>query len=261
MSVTRAQFLKSLGASAGNAALSTGLAVAAKVLGSSIATKLTAPNALNKVSVETPSLPFIESGPAEGNRIALTFDDGPTPGITEPILDQLKQRGLAASFFMIGERALATPDLARRVLAEGHAVGNHSHTHPKLGELPDARVDFELTRAQDTLAEILDHRPIVFRPPYGSFRKNQAGFAQKLGLRVVLWSVDTRDWAQPGEDKIVDTTLTGTKAGSIILCHELHRQTVDCLGRVLDQLLERQFQFVPVTAFIEAPAQNLPAKA
>jgi peptidoglycan/xylan/chitin deacetylase (PgdA/CDA1 family) len=249
MPVTRAQFLKSLGASAGNAALGTGLAAAAQILGGKIATRL-APSAV-EAPIETPVVPFLESGPPEANRIALTFDDGPTPGLTERILDQLKERRLAAGFFMIGERAAAAPDLARRVLAEGHAVGNHSYTHPKLSDLPDAQVESELARTQDTLGEILNHRPAAFRPPYGSFRKNQAPLARRLGLRVVLWSVDSRDWAQPGEDKIVDTILTQTKAGSIIHCHELHRQTVDCLSRVLDQLLERQFQFVPVTAFLE----------
>lgn len=255
MAVTRAQFLKSLGASAGNAALGAGLTVAAKVLGATIATKLPAPTA-TKAPVETPVPSFLESGPLEGNRIALTFDDGPTPGITEPILDQLKERGLVASFFMIGRHAAAAPDLVRRVYAEGHAVGNHSYTHPKLAEMPDAQAESELARTQDTLAEIIGQRPTAFRPPFGSFRKNQAVIAQKLGLRVVLGNVDSRDWKQPGEDKIIDTILTQTKAGSIIVCHELHRQTIDCLGRVLDQLLERQFRFVPITAFLEVAAQN-----
>ena len=260
MSVTRAQFLKSLGASAGNAALGVGLTAAAKVLGATVAARPAAP-AASKAPVETSGLPFLESGPPEGNRIALTFDDGPTPGVTEPILDQLKERGLAASFFMIGQRAAAAPELARRVFAEGHAVGNHSYTHPKLGEMPDAQVESELARTQDTLAEILNHRPAAFRPPYGSFRKNQTHLARKLGLRVVLWSVDTRDWAQPGEDKITDAILTQTKAGSIIVCHEHQGQTVNCIGRVLDQLLERGFQFVPVTAFLDDPSQNLPSEA
>jgi peptidoglycan/xylan/chitin deacetylase (PgdA/CDA1 family) len=258
MSVTRAQFIKSLGATAGNAALGTGMALAAKVLGSNIATRLTLPAA---AQVETPALPFLESGPPEANRIALTFDDGPTPGLTELILDRLKERGLAASFFMIGQNATVAPDLVKRVFAEGHAVGNHTYTHPKLSDLPDAQVEFELARTQDTLAEILNHRPAMFRPPYGFFRKNQGPLARKLGLRVVLWSVDSRDWAQPGEDKIAEMILTQTKAGSIILCHELHRQTVDCISRVLDQLLEREFQFVPVTAFMEVAAQSLPANA
>ncbi|MCE0498432.1 MAG: polysaccharide deacetylase family protein [Methylacidiphilales bacterium] len=258
MAVTRAQFLKSLGASAGNAALGVGLTAAAKVLGATVASNPAA-RASSKTPVEEPGPPFLESGPSEGNRIALTFDDGPTPGITELILDRLKERGLAASFFMIGQRAAAAPDLARRVHAEGHAVCNHSYTHSKLSELPDVQVESELARTQEALTEILNHRPIAFRPPYGSFRKNQAHLARKLDLSVVLWSVDSRDWAQPGEDKIADTILTQTKSGSIIICHELHRQTVDCLGRVLDQLLARQFQFVPVTSFLEDPTQNLPS--
>jgi peptidoglycan/xylan/chitin deacetylase (PgdA/CDA1 family) len=257
MSVTRAQFLKTLGASAGNAALGTGIAVAAKVLGGNLATRLTPAAA----PVEPPALPFLESGPPEGNRIALTFDDGPTPGLTELILDRLKARSLVATFFMIGQNAAAAPELVRRVFSEGHAVGNHTYTHPKLGDLPDAQVESELARTQDILAEILNHLPTALRPPYGLFRKNQAPLARKLGLRVVLWSVDSRDWAQPGEDKITETILSQTKGGSIILCHELHRQTADCLDRVLDEFLVRQFQFVPVTAFLEDPARSLPVDA
>jgi peptidoglycan/xylan/chitin deacetylase (PgdA/CDA1 family) len=250
MSVTRGQFLKSLGASAGNAALGAGMAAAAWILGGKAAARLE-PSAAAAMQTETPALPFLESGPPVGNRIALTFEDGPTPGITEPILDRLKDRRLAATFFMIGRQAAAAPELARRVLADGHVVGNHSYTHPKLTELPDAQAESELARTQDILAEILNHRPAVFRPPYGSFRKNQSPLARKLGLRVVLWSVDSCDWNQPGEGQIIDTILTQTKAGSIILCHDLHHQTADSLGCVLDQLLERQFEFVPVTAFVQ----------
>ncbi|HUB67047.1 MAG TPA: polysaccharide deacetylase family protein [Candidatus Methylacidiphilales bacterium] len=258
MSVTRGQFLKSLGASAGNAAFGIGLAAATRILGGKLTVKLE-PLATAAAPDESSVFSFLESGPPEGNRIALTFEDGPTPGVTEPILDRLKERGLTATFFMIGQHAAAAPELARRILAESHTVGNHTYTHPKLTELPGAQAESELVRTQDTLAEILNHRPAIFRPPYGSFRKNQSGLARSLGLRVVLWSVDSRDWTQPGADQIIDAILAQTKAGSIILCHDLHHQTADCLGRVLDQLLERQYHFVPVTAFLDDAPANGPA--
>jgi peptidoglycan/xylan/chitin deacetylase (PgdA/CDA1 family) len=250
MSVTRGQFLKSLGASAGNAIMSTGVAVAAQVLGSKLATKMNTPT-VPPTPIETPELPFLESGPAEGNRIALTFDDGPNPGITDRILDLLKERNLVASFFMIGGQATKAPELARRVAAEGHELCNHSHCHPKLGELPDAAVEAELSQAQETLAEYGGRYPTAFRPPFGSFRKNQTPLARKFGLRVVLWDVNTRDWdGTTTSDQIAETILTGTRAGSIILCHENHRATPDCLGHVLDQLLDRQFKFVRISEFI-----------
>jgi peptidoglycan/xylan/chitin deacetylase (PgdA/CDA1 family) len=251
MSVSRGKFLRSLGSSVTGLALGTGVATAAQVL----ADRLAPVEAL--VSTPTPSdIPFIESGPNDVPRIALTFDDGPTPGVTDLILDEFKSRGLHATFFMIGRHVVAAPDLARRVLAEGHEIGNHTFTHPKLNMLPAAQVEAELRRTQDTFAELLHHHAVWFRPPYGAFRRNQSAIAQGQGLGIVLGNVDPADWAQPGEDKIIHTILSQTKPGSIIICHDLHRQTARCVGRILDGLLERHWQPVTLSVLLERPVVN-----
>ena len=185
---------------------------------------------------------------------AITFDDGPGPH-TALLLDLLATKQIKATFFVLGEHVRRYPELILRMVAEGQEVENHSWDHPDMRKLDETarRQEIESTVA---LLKTLGVTPHFFRPPYGSFRKNQSRYAQKFGLRVVLGNVDSCDWAQPGEDKIVDTILTQTKTGSIIVCHELHQQTVDCLARILDQLLERKFQFVPVTTFLEGQVEN-----
>jgi peptidoglycan-N-acetylglucosamine deacetylase len=253
MPLSRAQFLKSLGASVTGLALGTGLASAAQALANktiSISGGTTAPVTPNSGAAP---VHFIGSGPSAGNRIAITFDDGPTPGVTNVVLDELKKRNLRSTFFMIGKRVAAAPELAQRVLAEGHEVCNHTFNHLKLNTLPDQQVDWEIQKAQDTIAETLNHQPAWLRPPYGAFRKNQIGIPQSKNLGVVFWSVDPRDWSQPGESKIVDTILTEAKAGSIILCHDLHKQTANCIGQVLDGLLERKFEFTNISSFLGQP--------
>jgi peptidoglycan/xylan/chitin deacetylase (PgdA/CDA1 family) len=274
MAVSRAQFLKSLGASVTGLALGSGIAsAAAEALAgattpASVApptpTVPTAPAAAPHLvgppatlaPIDPKKVHFIGSGPSAGNQIAITFDDGPTPGVTNVVLDELKKRNLHSTFFMIGNRVVTAPDLARRVLAEGHEVCNHTFNHLKLNTLPDQQVDFEIQKTQDTMAQLLNHHATWLRPPYGAFRKNQIGIPEAKQIGVVFWSVDPRDWSQPGEDKIVNTILTETKPGSIILCHDLHKQTANCVGRILDGLLERNFKFTTIGAFLGQPYQH-----
>jgi peptidoglycan/xylan/chitin deacetylase (PgdA/CDA1 family) len=222
-----------------------GTPVATEIPSSATATKPKITEIAQDAKIE-----FITSGPPDADRVALTFDDGPTPGVTDLILDELQRRNLHATFFMIGERIATAPDLARRVLAEGHEVGNHTFTHPKLTTLADEYVDAEIQKTQDIIGEVLNHRPAWFRPPYGALRQNQAILPAQKGLGIVLWSVDPQDWAQPGEAKIAGTVLAETKPGSIILCHDLHRQTADGVGAILDGLLERGFAFTTLSELL-----------
>jgi peptidoglycan/xylan/chitin deacetylase (PgdA/CDA1 family) len=251
--VSRGKFLKSLGKSVPGFVLGTGAVSSAKVLAGKLASRLGVAPASPPEEDHTP---FIHSGPGDGNRIAITFDDGPTPGVTEVVLDELGKRGLRATFFMIGRLVVAAPELARRVMAEGHEIGNHTFTHPKLNTLSDPQVGEEIQKTQDTLGAVVPCRPVWFRPPYGAFRRNQAGLAEGKNLGVVFWSVDPRDWSLPGEDRIVDVVLNQTKPGSIILCHDVQRQTAESVPRILDGLLARGFNFVTLSALLGRPERK-----
>jgi len=234
-------------------ALGTGVAAAQALVARMAAVAPETPQPVDK-KAETAPDPFINCGPSAGNRIALTFDDGPTPGVTDRILDELKQRGLHATFFMIGEKIAESPELARRVAAEGHEIGNHTFTHPKLNTLPDQQAALEIQQAQDIVGEIVQKHPVTFRPPYLAFRKNQAPIAHTKGLQIICGDVDSHDWSQPGEDKIIQEILSKTKSGSIIICHDLYPQTANCIGHILDEFLKCKFNFTTISSLL-APSQ------
>ncbi|NJK92917.1 MAG: polysaccharide deacetylase family protein [Blastochloris sp.] len=196
---------------------------------------------------------FVWRGPGLGRRIAMTFDDGPSPGITEIVLAELAKRNLTATFFMIGSKVERYPALAKAVADAGHEIGNHSFTHPTLSSLSEDRVDQELERTQHAIAQATGQTPVWFRPPYGAFRNNQGHIPQSKNLGVAYWSVDPRDWAKPGVSAIVSRINSGTNPGSIILLHDLHRQTADATGAVLDQLMEASYTFTSLTGFLGQP--------
>ncbi len=258
MSITRGEFLKSLRKSIPGLVLGSGAVVAANMSLHKMAAVSGEADEPQKPAImarqEVPQaakIEFIKSGPAVGNQIALTFDDGPTPGVTERILDELKQRQLRATFFMIGQKIAAAPDLARRVLAEGHEIGNHTFTHPKLTDLPPAQVEAEIQKSVETMRDLLGYRATWFRAPYDALRQNQASLVVQKGFGVVEWSVNPSDWAQPGEEKMISTILTETQAGSIIVCHDMHDQTANAVGRILDGLVERKFHLVTLSSLLQ----------
>jgi peptidoglycan-N-acetylglucosamine deacetylase len=247
MSVSRGKFLKSLGKSLPGMVLGSGMAQAAQTILSKVAAvtdvKSLPPASPKNEKSEIAKIDFIRNGSRASKRIALTFDDGPTPGITELVLDVLKQRQLCATFFMIGNRISAAPEIARRALAEGHEIGNHSLTHRKLTLLPEAEAKEEMQKTQEVIAEVLHHRAVWFRPPFGVLHQKQAAMAQAMGLRVLLWDVDSTDWAKPGEEKIIETVSEKTISGSIIMLHDVDQQTVNALPSILDNLCNSGFIF------------------
>jgi peptidoglycan/xylan/chitin deacetylase (PgdA/CDA1 family) len=196
---------------------------------------------------------FANHGPGFGRRIAITFDDGPAP-TTPLVLAELQKRNLKATFFMLGQMVKSYPDIAKQVLAAGHEIGNHSYTHPQLGKMPQAAVEQELQSCQDMVAQTLNgYTPVWFRPPYGSFRKDQGSIALAKQLGVITWSVDPNDWRKPGVNVVVDRVLTETRPGSVILLHDIHKTTCDAVPAILDGLLERGYEFTTISGFLGAP--------
>ncbi len=196
----------------------------------------------------------LSSGPGFGNRIAVTFDDGPSPGITEIVLKELANRKLCATFFMIGSKVQMYPALAKEVADAGHEIGNHSWDHPALSKMSEDKVDSQLQRTQDAIFAATGKTPVWFRPPYGAFRvKDQGHIPASKGLGIVFWSVDPRDWSQPGAEAITSRVMTATVPGSIVLLHDLHPQTATAVPGILDQLEDKDFNLTHISGFVGAP--------
>ncbi|MEI6674795.1 MAG: polysaccharide deacetylase family protein [Verrucomicrobiota bacterium] len=183
--------------------------------------------------------------------IAITFDDGPHPQNTPRLLDMLRARNIKATFYMVGSNVELYPQVVRRVVAEGHEIGNHSYSHRLLSKLSDSDVRSELTRTRDAIVRAAGVSPHSLRPPYGGMLQRQREWVNaEFGYPIILWSVDPLDWKRPGPAAVSSRILAGTTSGSIILAHDLHAQTVDAMPATLDGLLRRGFKFVTVSQLL-----------
>ena len=211
-----------------------------------------------------PSSYVIERTGDRPGKIALTFDDGPDPNWTPAILDILKKEDVPATFFVIGKNGDAYPDLLRRIVNEGHEVGNHTFTHPNLGEVPGRIVDLELNATQRLIESVTGRSTVLFRPPYfGDAEADKPGEvepairARELGYVMVGVRIDPGDW-KPGvtPNEIVQNTVDRAEdknpetRGEIVLLHDSggdRSATIAALPELIHQLRARGYKFVPVS--------------
>lgn len=187
----------------------------------------------------------------DGPYVALTFDDGPHATNTPRLLDMLKERGIKATFFMVGECAAEYPQIVKRIVAEGHEVANHSWSHPQLSKMTDAAVEGQLRRTQDAIVNACGVTPKIMRPPYGAFTARQQRWCYgEFGYKTILWDVDPLDWKYRNAAHVESEILKQTHAGSIILSHDIHKSTVDAMPPTLDALLAKGYKFVTVSELI-----------
>jgi len=163
--------------------------------------------------------PVLVRGPREGKRVCLTFDDGPSAEFTGQILDILREHEVPATFFVCGENVEKNPDVLRRIVAEGHAVGNHTFSHPFMFFKSRQRMADEIDRTQSTIERVIGFRPNIFRPPFGSRWFGLVPTLSERGMRLVQWSSTGYDWKKnaPGITKCV---LRELSPGDIILLHD-----------------------------------------
>ena len=177
--------------------------------------------------------------------IALTFDDGPCPRGTPRVLDVLRESGARATFFLVGERAQAHPELVRRIDREGHAIGNHGWRHRTLPALAARPMADEIDRCQATLSSLLGAAPRLLRPPYGyrDFRVYRA--ARRRGLTPVMWSLDPRDWILSDAATLAQR-LQRAGPGDIVLLHDGLPQRAAMLAALAPLLDRLRLAGVPV---------------
>ena len=192
-------------------------------------------------------------GAGDKKRVALTFDDGPHPKYTPEILDILEEYGVEATFFAVGTNAEMYPGLIAREVAEGHEVGNHTYNHYHTANLDAATFRRDVMACDSALEKITGERVRLFRPPEGVCTEEISRLCEEKDYRIILWSVDTRDWAHVPVDAICRNVMSNTKNGSIILMHDFigkNSPTPAVLRRIIPGLQEAGFEFVTVSQLL-----------
>lgn len=196
-------------------------------------------------------------GRTDTSAVALTFDDGPSAD-TERILDVLAAHDLSATFFMLGRQVEQFPQIARRVIDEGHEVGNHSYSHPIYLFRGPSETRHQLERAQETITSVTGARPRFARPPCGVRTPAYFAAARRLGLRTVQWSVAGFDWKKLTGAEIAERVLRDVESGSVILLHDGDSDgkrdrsaTVAALPIIIEGLQRRGLNVVPLSQLLE----------
>jgi peptidoglycan/xylan/chitin deacetylase (PgdA/CDA1 family) len=205
------------------------------------------------------AVPIVEScAPPDGRKLlALTFDDGPSPN-TEKVLDVFRRHGGHATFFVLGERIDAGEqyaELVRRAVAEGHEVGNHTYSHPHLGEHDEATVRDEIGKTAALIEATVGTRPRLFRCPYGEDEERVAGVVAEdpVGAAIVRWSIDPEDWADPPPATIAAQVIAEATSGAIAVLHDGwgRENTAVALETLVPGLQAQGFELVTVSALLE----------
>ena len=181
--------------------------------------------------------------PVEAPKIALTFDDGPSAAWTPALLDGLKERGVKATFFLIGENADKNPEIVKRMAEEGHLIGNHTYHHVELTKVSENEARLELADTSAAIVRITGKEPEYMRPPFGAWQRK---LEQEIRMLPVLWTIDPLDWTTENQDEIVNKVVTEAEENDIILLHDCYKSSVEAGLRIVDILQEEGFVFVTV---------------
>jgi len=234
----------------------------AVVAGGAFSAGLTAPaRGRYRVAAEivaSPKHPTLNASPAPvkavGSKVvALTFDDGPWRGSTDKIVAILKANNVQATFFVLGGQAKGQRARLKSIAAGGNLIGTHSFKHAVMTKRSAAQNASDLKRCIQITESVTGQRMRWFRPPGGATNASVKKTAAKLGLRQVLWSVDTHDYTQPSANKIAAAAVKGSKNGSVVLMHDgggNRTQTVKALPTILKQLRAKGYDFVTLDELV-----------
>lgn len=175
--------------------------------------------------------------------VALTFDDGPGYKTTMALLDGLKERGIRATFFLLGEKIEERRSVIERMHEDGHLIGNHTYSHIQLDAVNIACAKSEIEKTNEIIKEITGEYPKYIRPPFGSWNVK---LESEIDMTSVLWTVDTSDWNTRDVNRIVNHVLNEVESGDIILMHDIYDTSVAAALEIVDQLKSRGYVFVTV---------------
>lgn len=190
-------------------------------------------------AVETVS----ELSDEEHPEIALTFDDGPHVVYTEQLLDGLKERGVHATFFLIGQNIEGKEAVVQRMKEEGHLIGNHTYHHVNLKKISESRAEEEILMTCNKIYDTVGICTSFVRPPFGEWKKN---LDFDITMIPVSWNVDSLDWTTENVDKTVKRVVKDVKEGDIILMHDIYASSVEASLLIIDILQDKGYEFVTV---------------
>jgi peptidoglycan/xylan/chitin deacetylase (PgdA/CDA1 family) len=192
--------------------------------------------------------PYVRVAGAQHREVALTFDDGPGP-YTPQVLAILKRMNVPATFFEVGVAEQYFHASTSQIVAAGYPIGDHTQTHAPMGRISPAEQESQLLQQTTSISAYGAPFPRLFRPPYGLWDADTLALLRKYRMLMVLWTVDTNDYRQPGVATIVHSVLSGVKPGAIVLMHDaggIRTETVEALPTIIRKLRARKYRFVTV---------------
>lgn len=186
------------------------------------------------------------NGPSEDvvlKKVAITFDDGPNAEYTELLLAGLKERGVKATFFLLGKEVEKYPDIVKDIQDEGHLIGTHSYEHVNLSNLNDKAAIEQVDKTNAAIHEITGEYPEYIRPPFGCWKCN---LDYETKMIEVLWDVDPLDWKTSNSDVITKRVISKVGENDIILLHDASESSVNAAFKIIDELQSEGYAFVTV---------------
>lgn len=201
---------------------------------------------------------FPQPVPAQSNRIAFVFEDGPSPYVTPLLLDALKKHGMKATFAVSGQNLEFNPGLARRIVTEGHEIANHTYSLPDLKRLSPPDIVREIRAAEEAIVRVAGVKPTYFRATNGELDESLRALVQQEGYQVLDSTLDSGDWRNPSQAKLMRTILDGAKPGSVVLAHESFQKSAKQMPAVFDALVKRGYVLCTVSELSPVASPQVP---
>ena len=209
--------------------------------------RIQAVNSQNAVSEQAEKKSDLEQEEELPPRVALTFDDGPHRIYTKNLLDGLRERGVKATFFVVGENIPGNEDLIQQMEADGHLIGNHTYDHADISKLSDEENCRELQKTSDLVKEITGYGTAYVRPPFGNWKDTMDC---RVTMISVKWTIDTLDWKSKNVTEIIGKVMQQISDHDIILMHDYYETSVEAALQIVDRLQQEGYEFVTVEDLI-----------
>ncbi len=208
-----------------------------------LAGKIAEHGMIHMVSTTAENVSDVSTQDMDKKKIALTFDDGPNVNYTEKLLDGLKERGVHATFFLLGKQVEKSPELVEKMYKDGHLIGNHSYEHVNLSNLSDEAAILQVDKTNEAIYKITGEYPEYIRPPFGCWKSN---LDYQTKMIEVLWNIDPLDWKTNNADAVAGRIIKDVQEDDIILLHDASESSVNAAFQIIDKLKKEGYEFVTV---------------